>query len=72
MEYKVITTREDTEVGENPNENSLKELVSYFEQGFTIQNFSSTHVPRQDRDALEKGKERPTKVFIFTSYLLSK
>lgn len=69
MEYKVITIRERLEIGATSHENDLSKLKEWIEQGFIVQNFSCTHIPKQN-NVFGDTEEKPTLLFMVSSYFL--
>lgn len=69
MEYKVITIKERVEIDETPHENDLSKLKEWIDQGFIVQDFSCTHIPKQN-NVFGDTEEKPTLMFMFCSYFL--
>lgn len=69
MKHKIITIKESFEVDKTPHENDMNPLNKWIEQGYTVQNFSCTHVPKQD-NVFGDTKEKTTIIFMVCSYLL--
>lgn len=71
MNYKVLTIKERIEVGADPIESSTDALKPYLEDGYKLINASSSHAFKQDM-VFGDLKEKPTLIFMFTTYFLSK